>query len=167
MTQRSFRGVYDGLWVFPGGHVDRGETLADAAVREVWEETGISVDTDTLRPIAVWEGAVSTRRKQFCVVFYAANATCGNALECTMELQTKEVHRAVWVPRELVPRILDTHIMHSEEMLDGMLVQPDGTQISVDIPLSEIQQGLGDGHKFALEKFLKGDTRYNRELWIS
>jgi 8-oxo-dGTP pyrophosphatase MutT (NUDIX family) len=30
-----------GRWVFPGGHVKHGEDTAKAAVREVWEETGI------------------------------------------------------------------------------------------------------------------------------
>jgi len=30
------------LWGFPGGHVDLGETVAECAVRELVEETGIS-----------------------------------------------------------------------------------------------------------------------------
>ena len=30
-----------GKWVFPGGHIKRGEDTAKAAVREVWEETGV------------------------------------------------------------------------------------------------------------------------------
>lgn len=29
-----------GKWVFPGGHVDRGETLEEAALRETFEECG-------------------------------------------------------------------------------------------------------------------------------
>ncbi|WP_272929517.1 NUDIX hydrolase [Rhodovulum sulfidophilum] len=33
-----------GLWGFPGGKIDRGETLTEAALRELAEETGISAD---------------------------------------------------------------------------------------------------------------------------
>jgi 8-oxo-dGTP pyrophosphatase MutT (NUDIX family) len=32
-----------GTWLFPGGLVEPGETPADAAVREAWEETGLFV----------------------------------------------------------------------------------------------------------------------------
>lgn len=33
-----------GFWVFPKGHVEPGETLEEAAVREVWEETGVRAE---------------------------------------------------------------------------------------------------------------------------
>ncbi|WP_435360493.1 NUDIX hydrolase [Haloarchaeobius sp. DFWS5] len=38
-----------GKWLPPGGHVDRGETPHEAALREVREETGLSVDLVTDR----------------------------------------------------------------------------------------------------------------------
>lgn len=37
-----------GLWSVPGGYVDRGEVVEEAAKREVLEETGLIVDLDGL-----------------------------------------------------------------------------------------------------------------------
>lgn len=41
---RRARPPMDGLWTFPGGHVEPGEAAADAARREMREETGLAVD---------------------------------------------------------------------------------------------------------------------------
>lgn len=37
------RHTYVSGWYFPGGGVERGETLVDAAIKEVREETGINI----------------------------------------------------------------------------------------------------------------------------
>src|SRR6185503_2654090 len=47
LLQRAIEPGY-GKWVFPGGYVDRGETVADAAVREAKEEVNLEVQLVSL-----------------------------------------------------------------------------------------------------------------------
>lgn len=47
MVKRAIQPGY-GLWSIPGGYVDRGEVVEAAAVREVWEETGLKVEIQRL-----------------------------------------------------------------------------------------------------------------------
>lgn len=41
---RRARPPLEGLWTFPGGHVEPGEAVADAVRREAAEETGLAID---------------------------------------------------------------------------------------------------------------------------
>jgi ADP-ribose pyrophosphatase YjhB (NUDIX family) len=72
-----------GKWVFPGGFVDRGETVVDAAIRETREEANVEVRVHELLDVFSYSGA------PVVVVVYAAEIVSGEpaARDESLELQ--------------------------------------------------------------------------------
>jgi 8-oxo-dGTP diphosphatase len=51
MLLRANTGYKDGYWAVPAGHVEKGESVLEAAVREVREEVGVEIDPADLVPV--------------------------------------------------------------------------------------------------------------------
>jgi 8-oxo-dGTP diphosphatase len=60
-----------GLWVFPGGYVDRGEEITAAAIREAREESGLEIRLDGLVNIYSYGG------RSPIIIVYAATEIGG------------------------------------------------------------------------------------------
>ena len=75
--------------VFPGGHVEPRESFVRAVVREMYEETGLTVENPVLCGVKqFWteEGA------RYVVLLFCANEYEG-------ELRSSDEGEAIWVPR--------------------------------------------------------------------
>lgn len=77
--------------VFPGGHVEPGESFVDSAVREVREETGLNVEKLQLCGIKQWTHKRGDYR--YIVLLYKTNCFSG-------ELTSSAEGEAFWCPRE-------------------------------------------------------------------
>ena len=89
LVERKMTGNYTGI-VFPGGHVEAGEPLAEAIIREVREETGLAIEKPQLCGIYNWLQDDSAR---YIVFIYKTNHFSG-------ELAASAEGPVFWTTRE-------------------------------------------------------------------
>lgn len=74
MQRRSLESMHGGLWEFPGGKVDPGESPEVAAVRELDEELGLALDPEALVPVGFASGWTAeegaAKRRSLVILLY-------------------------------------------------------------------------------------------------
>ena len=59
---------------FPGGHIESGESFAASVIREVYEETGLTIENPRLCGVKEWENSDGSR---YIVLLYKADRFSG------------------------------------------------------------------------------------------
>lgn len=76
--------------VFPGGHVEKDESLRDSVIREMKEETGLTIENPIPCGFKDW---INDDGSRYLVLLYKTNRFSG-------ELRSSEEGRVFWVTRE-------------------------------------------------------------------
>lgn len=75
---------------FPGGHVEKGESFVESVIREVREETGLTIENPVLCGVKQFQTHEDDR---YVVLFYRANRFSG-------ELKGSHEGEVFWIPRD-------------------------------------------------------------------
>ncbi len=75
---------------FPGGHIEKGESFVDSVIREVYEETGLTIEKPRICGTKDWSWDDGSR---YLVVFYKTNQFSG-------ELKSSHEGEVKWMPLE-------------------------------------------------------------------
>jgi len=75
---------------FPGGHVEPGENFSEAVIRQVWEETGLTIKNPILCGIKHWMRKDGSR---YVVLLYKTSSFSG-------ELCSSEEGPVFWIDRK-------------------------------------------------------------------
>ena len=74
---------------FPGGHVEPGESFVESVIREVWEETGLTIENPKLCGTKQFQ---TRKGERYVVFFYKTNRYSG-------QLKSSDEGEVFWIPR--------------------------------------------------------------------
>lgn len=82
-------------YAFPGGHIEEGESLAESVIREVYEETGLTITDPKLVAVKDWPLDDGGRYIVFCY----------KATEFTGQLRSSEEGEVSWVEKDQLEQL--------------------------------------------------------------
>ena len=80
---------------FPGGHLEKGEALVPSTIREIKEETGLTISNPQLAAVKNWQLEDGTRYIVFCY----------KATEFSGQIHSTEEGEISWVDKETLPQL--------------------------------------------------------------
>lgn len=82
-------------YAFPGGHIEEGESLVESVIREVYEETGLTIADPKLVAVKDWEPEEGGRYIVFCY----------KATEFKGQLRSSDEGEVSWVEKDQLEKL--------------------------------------------------------------
>ena len=144
--------TFPGLWVPPGGHVEEGETLLDAGLRELNEEVGLSISKSDcvgqkINLLALWESMFPPKlcsgnpKRHHVVIYFHAKLRqelTAERMESRTKIDRTEVMSCAWLDKDVVcaiaesseeeDRDVDIETEHLPQWFKALVVKSDGRQ---------------------------------------
>ena len=100
----------DGVWQFPGGHLEWGEAIADCARREALEETGLGVEVEGYGPYTndTFAATDTQPAKHYVTLFVLTRSEQGEA----QRLEPDKCDEWRWFTWDALPEPLFLPIQH-------------------------------------------------------
>ena len=96
------RALQEMVWLcLPGGHIEEGESLAESVIREIYEETSLTIANPKLVAVKDWEPDEGGRYIVFCY----------KATEFTGQLRSSEEGEVSWVAMDQLEKLDLSHDM--------------------------------------------------------
>lgn len=139
--------IFPNVWVPPGGHVEPDETLLDAGLRELKEETGLKLEPDEVSPkiLGLWESVYPPMlsrglpQRHHIVVYMLLHSSLTHLqLQDSLRPSPAEVSACLWADRRLVRAIVS-----AVDGEDGEL-QLDDLPSSISVSQVSTEGALGD-----------------------
>ncbi len=118
LGKRRSRSHGDGVWQFPGGHLEWGESVFDCARREVLEETGLVVAVEGQGPYT--NDVFEAEGKHYVTLFVLARSDAGDPQRC----EPDKCDEWRWCTWDALPEPLFLPIQHLLEQMPALRPAP-------------------------------------------
>eukprot|EP00066_Takifugu_rubripes_P003333 XP_003965834.1 PREDICTED: nucleoside diphosphate-linked moiety X motif 17 [Takifugu rubripes] len=131
--------IFPNLWVPPGGHVEPDETLLDAGLRELHEETGLKLkpDRQSSKILGLWESvyppllSCGPPQRHHVIVYMLLHSPLSHLhLQTSLSPAPCEVSACLWADRKLIRAIVSA--------VDGEDGDVDLTDLPTSISVSQV-----------------------------